>query len=103
MLLHFVACGINIRNLLDWAFFWEKQGNEVDVKWLNDFLECHHMNEFFSIINSICVNVFGFEATFFPSISLNSDLKYRVLNEILYPKYNRLGAHNRNIFKRVLF
>ena len=26
MLMHFVACGINLRNILDWAFFWEKEG-----------------------------------------------------------------------------
>lgn len=31
---HFVAEGITLRNVLDWAFFMEKHSKEVDWKWL---------------------------------------------------------------------
>ena len=38
-IIEFAATGINLRQLLDWAFFVEKHGHEVDWHWLENVLE----------------------------------------------------------------
>ena len=68
-LIEFAATGLNLRQLLDWAFFWEKHGKEVDVKWLCNLIEKYQMTAFFNIINAICVEELGFQSTIFPSAS----------------------------------
>lgn len=103
MLMHFVGTKMNIRQLIDWGFFWEKQGKVVDVKWLSDLLEKHHMMPFFNIINAICVEDIGFQASIFPSVQFLPYVKDCVLKEILQPEFDWLKAHDKNVIKRVLF
>lgn len=103
MLMHFVGTNINIRQLIDWGFFWEKHGTEVDKKWIRGLLEKHHMANFFNIINAICVEDLGFQASVFPSVQYNPFMKDRVLEEIFQPEFDWTKAHNKNIFKRILF
>lgn len=82
----FAAGSINIRQLLDWAFFLEKHGKEVDWDWLHSVLDEYHMRDFYNCINGICVDNLGFESTLFPLLQFNSCQKDRVLNEILDPE-----------------
>ena len=103
MLMHFVAIGISIRHLLDWAFFWEKEGKGVDKRWLKEVVDRYHMSAFFNIINAICVHDLGFDACVFPSIQCNPELKEKVLNDTLCPEYDWRDAHQRGLLKRVLF
>ena len=103
MLMHFVGTKMNMRQLIDWGFFWEKQGDKVDKKWLSDLLEKHHMAAFFNIINGICVEELGFQSTIFPSVQFVPYMKGRVLKEILEPEFDWLKAHDKNVIKRVLF
>lgn len=103
MLMHFVGTKMNIRQLIDWGFFWEKQGNDVDVKWLSELLEKHHMSAFFNIINGICVEELGFQSTIFPSVHYIPEMKDRVLKEISQPEFDWLKAHDKNVFKRITF
>lgn len=103
MLMHFVGTKMNIRQLIDWGFFWEKQGNDVDVKWLSELLEKHHMSAFFNIINGICVVELGFQSTIFPSVHYIPEMKDRVLKEISQPEFDWLKAHDKNVFKRITF
>lgn len=103
MLMHFVACGINLRNILDWAFFWEKHGKNVDVEWYREVLEQYNMSAFFGIVNAICVEDLGFNPNIFPSVQFNSLLKERVLQDTLFPKYNWIDAHRLSFFPRLLF
>lgn len=103
MLMHFVGTNMNIRQLIDWGFFWEKFGDKVDKERLCDLLEKHHMANFFNIINAICVEDLGFQASVFPSVQYNSFMKDRVLEEIFQPEFDWTKAHNKNTFKRVLF
>lgn len=42
--------------MLDWAFFVEKHGNEVDWDWLEGLLDKYHMKAFFGCVNAICVD-----------------------------------------------
>lgn len=85
----FAAFYVTLRQLLDWAFFIEKHTNEIDWKWLNEVMELYHMKEFFNCINAICVEELGFGASIFNGVQFNPNLKEKVLNDILEPKYPR--------------
>ena len=98
----FAAFSVSLRQVLDWAFFVKKQGNEVDWKWLFGILEKYNMKDFFNTINAICVENLGFQAEIFPSVQFLSSLKERVLEDILSPKFPRespQGLIPRLIFK----
>ena len=103
MLMHFVAVGMSIRNILDWGFFWEKHGKAVDINWLNEVLSNFNMRDFFNIINAICVEDLDFSPGIFPTIQYNPFLKERILKEILEPEYDKKEAHHPNPIKRLLF
>ena len=103
MLMHFVACGVNMRNILDWAFFWEKEGRKVDSVWLKGIVDQYHMDAFFNIVNAICVNDLGFAPNIFPSVQYNPTLKERVLKDTLEPEYDWMDAHRLGFLKRILF
>lgn len=85
---HFTSTSITLRQVLDWAFFVEKHTNEIDWKWLIDVLKKYHMIEFYNTINAISVGDLGFDAKYFPNVQFRPDLKDKVLNDILYPKYS---------------
>lgn len=40
---HFASEGINLRQVLDWAFFVEKHTKEIDLPWLVSVLDEYHM------------------------------------------------------------
>lgn len=87
MVSHFAAAEISLRHLLDWTFFVEKHGKEVDWEWLDGMLVKYHMKDFFHLINAICVEDLGFPADIFPSMQSDPELKERVLDDILDPEY----------------
>lgn len=96
---HFASTGINLRQVLDWAFFAEKHTNEIDWDWLKSVLDNYHMTDFFNCLNAICVEDLGFSTSIFHGVQFNPGLKDRVLNDILTPAYtveNRLA----NMLKR---
>lgn len=102
MVSHFAAAEISMRHVLDWAFFVEKHGKEVDWEWLDSMLVKYHMKDFFHLINAICVENLGFHADIFPSMQIDPELKERVLDDILDPKYAAAepqGFMNRMIYK----
>ena len=84
---HFASIGINLRQVLDWAFFWEKHSKEVDWEWFIGLVEKFHMKEFFDCINATCVEDLGFNVKLFPYIQFNPTVKERVVNDILSPEY----------------
>lgn len=102
MVSHFAAAEISLRHVLDWAFFVEKHGKDVDWEWLDGMLVKYHMKDFFHLINAICVEDLGFHADIFPSMQIDPELKERVLDDILDPKYAAAepqGFMNRMIYK----
>lgn len=103
MLMHFVACGINLRNILDWAFFWEKEGEKVDKVWIKEIAEQFHMSAFLNIINDICVDNLGFASSIFPCVQFSPDMKERVLKDTLYPEFDWTEAHKRSLIPRLVF
>ncbi len=99
--LHFSTGEITLRQVLDWAFFVEKHGKEVDWERIESIYEQFKMRELYGIINAICVEELGFETSIFHYVQFNPALKKRVLNDILSPEFP--GEMPNNIFKRVLF
>lgn len=102
-IIEFAASGINLRQLLDWAFFVEKHGCEVDWHWLESLLDKYGMKELYGIFNAICVEEFGFKSEIFNYVQFNSSTKKRVLKEILCPKYDKTKAHDSIVIKRIFF
>jgi len=83
----FTSFSMSFRQLIDWGFFVEKHTKEVDWDWLIGVLKKFHMMEFYNTINAICVDDLGFDARIFPNVQFLPDLKEKVLNDILFPKY----------------
>jgi hypothetical protein len=106
---HFASTGMNLRQLLDWAFFVEKQGKEVDWEWLQGVLKKYGMLKMFDVMNVICVEDLGFNLVESLGFSVESQLKSvefiklkgRVLSDILEPEINEKSP--RHVWKRVPF
>jgi len=101
MVSHFAAAEISLRQVLDWAFFVEKHGKEVNWEWLQSVLDKYHMKEFFNIINAICVVDLGFSAGLFPTVQFLPCLKERVLDDILEPVF--VSVEPRGFFSRMIY
>lgn len=101
MVSHFAAAEITLRQVLDWAFFVEKHTKEVDWNWLVNLLDMYHMKDFFNLINAICVEDLGFPIGIFPEVRFVPELKKRVLEDILDPKYT--AAEPKGFIPRVIF
>lgn len=85
---HFAAAEITLRQVLDWAFFVEKHGSEVDWPWLMGALEEFGLRRFFDVLNAICVEDLGFVFNDNVIINVDRELKSRVLEDILEPEFN---------------
>lgn len=90
---HFAAAEITLRQVLDWAFFVEKHGREVDWSWLIGVLEEFGLKRFFNVLNAICVEDIGFafgglKAYGLQLMDVDKALKERVLGDILEPEFN---------------
>lgn len=86
-MLHFVLGEFSLRQLLDWAFFVENHGKEVDWPWLLDILEKYGMMPAFNTFNAICVEDLGVEAQIFPCVQFVPSIKDRVMAEIMHPEF----------------
>lgn len=84
---HFAAEGITLRQVLDWAFFVKKHTKEIDWGWLIDLLEKYHMKDFYNCLNTISIENLGFSVDVFTGVQFEPNLKKRILNDILMPKY----------------
>lgn len=100
-LVHFAAGGINLRQLLDWGFFAEKNMDRVDWKWLEATAKEYHMYDFYLCLNSLCVRDLGF--TSLSSLPQTPDLalKERVLQDILSPEFGR--DMPKRLFPRIVY
>ena len=101
LMMHFASEGIMLRQVVDWGFFVEKHGKEVDWNYVLEVLDQFGMHQMFNIINAICVEDLRFDVAYFPTVQFEPKLKDRVLNEILVPKYS--ASVPKNIFSRVAF
>ena len=101
LMMHFASEGIMLRQVVDWGFFVEKNGKDVDWDYVLDVLDQFGMRQMFNTINAICVGDLGFDVAYFPTVQFEPNLKDRVLKEILDPEYSN---HTPTDFiKRVIF
>ena len=101
MQMHFGGEEISIRQLLDWAFFVEKHGKDVDWKWLMNVMEKFGMMHAFSIFNRVCVENLAFSESLFPKVLYSPVLKEKVLKDILNPEYG--SELPDELFPRIVF
>lgn len=85
---NFASTGMQLRQLLDWGFFVEKQGKNVDWEWLLSILKHFGMKPLFDIFNAICVEDLGFNSKIFPYVQFFPVINERVLNDILSPEFS---------------
>jgi hypothetical protein len=85
--IEFAASGLNLRQLLDWAFFVKAHRKEVDWDWLLGVLDQFGMKTMFDTFNAICVDDLGFSSSIFPYVQFEPRLKERVLNDIISPLF----------------
>lgn len=100
-MLHFTSTEMSIRQILDWGLFVKAHTNEIDWDWLLGLVDEFHLHEFLNIINAICVEELGFEASIFHSMQFNHVLKDRVLNDTFSPEFS--GQEPSNILRRIWF
>lgn len=101
MMMHFASEEITLRQLLDWAFFVEKHGKNVDWTGIIDIIERFGMKPAFEIFNAICVEDLGFDSGIFPHVQCGQSLKDKVMREILSPEF---GVElPQEFYRRVLF
>ena len=98
---HFSGANITLRQVLDLAFFIEKNIKSINLEWLNEMLERYHLKEFSSIINAVCVEDLGFSPNIFSNIQFNPQLKEKVLGDILNPKYG--SEEPEYLFPRLIY
>lgn len=99
---HFAAAEINLRQVLDWAFFVKNHTKEIDWKWLDGMLQKYSMKDFVNCINGICVEDLGFDAGIFQEVQFLPALKDQILDDILNPEYTSTepeGLLHRMIYK----
>jgi len=99
---HFAATEINLRQLLDWAFFVKEWGKKIDWQWLEDVLGRFGMLDLYYIFNAICIDDLGFsKASFHEQRKVDPGLKDKVLTEILSPV--SFGEMPNRLIKRVVW
>ncbi len=97
----FTSFSMTLRQVLDWGFFVEKHTKEVNWEWLIEVLKKFHMIEFYNTINAISVGDLGFDGKIFPSVQFRPDVKDKVLNDILYPKFS--ASEPSHLIPRLLY
>lgn len=100
-MIEFAASGINLRQILDWAFFVEKHTKEIDWEWLEGVLEEYGMERLYDVFNAICIGDLGFDVSLFPNVQFLPSIRDRVLKEILNPVIP--NEKPRSFFARVIW
>lgn len=98
---HFASMEINLRQVLDWAFFIKKHTNEIDWPWLVGLLEKYNLKDFYYCINAICFGDLGFNVNIFPQVQYIPGIKDRILGEIIHPAIS--GVQPRGLFPRIVW
>jgi len=98
---HFAAEEMNLRQLLDWAYFIKVHGPEID--WDDLYADCIKWNKvkYLDAVNAICVDYLGFSASDFPVRTPDKQLEDRVLGDIMSPEFDEKAP--KGFIKGVLF
>lgn len=99
--LHFSTGEINLRQLLDWAFFVRAHGKDVDWERTENVIEQFGMKEIYGIFNAICVEELGFVPNIFNFVQYNPFLKQRAVEDIM--RVTPANEVPMNMFRRVFY
>lgn len=89
---HFAGDHITLRHLLDWAFFVDREWQEVDWDLVVFWARKLGQLRFLSCLNGLCVEQLGLEAGKFPPLERDAALEQRVLEDILQPTFCEKGS-----------
>ena len=100
-IIEFAACGLNFRQVLDWALFVKKHGDKIDWEWLLTVLDRFHMRDFYNTINAICVEDLGFDSNDYPYIQYSPSIKDKVLYDLFIPVFD--GGKPTKLLPRIIW
>lgn len=89
---HFSGSHITLRHLLDWAFFVDKDWEDVDWSWVTAQVERMGQLRFMSCIDALCVDYLGIAAEKFPPLARDEALEKRVLEDVMRPSFGESGS-----------
>ena len=90
--LHFASTGMNLRQLLDWGFFVEKNRDRVDWPWFVGVCNEFYLTRFLGCLNALCIEALGFDEVLFSGMPCLGPEKDRVLNDMLGKDKGRVLA-----------
>jgi len=89
---HFAGDHITLRHLLDWAFFVDKEWQEIDWDLVVSWARKLGLLRFLGCLNGLCVGQLGLEAGKYPSMERDVALEQRVMEDILQPTFSKKGS-----------
>jgi len=84
---HFAPVDMNLRQLLDWLFFLQKNNDRIDWPKVETEFHKSRLDKFAGVLNAIGVEYLGMDKTLFRHLESDSALVKRVLFEILEPEF----------------
>ena len=88
---HFLAEGIGLKHVLDWATFLQKEQQNID--WNRFYVDCerYHLKRFIVAMTDIAVHKLGVEITV-PEIEVDSPYADKLLDSVLYDDAKVFGT-----------
>jgi len=83
---HFASVKMTVRQVLDWAFFIEKHGMEIELEKYIAYLKEVGMYRFYNVLGLFCIRELGFDAALFHGL-YDDGLYGRFRSEILSPEF----------------
>ena len=98
---HFLTEGIKLRHILDWALL--LQAEQDNIEWIEFYAWCDrmHYTKFVDAITAIAVDYLGIEVSN-PMIHTQSDLRDKVLDDVLYGKESIHNTGASKFQKRIM-
>ncbi len=85
---HFASVEILLRHVLDWGTFVARYHDSIHWDRVLPVLEQFSMTQFMACLDAICIEDLGFDASHFPALPVDRELKRRVLQDIEVPEFN---------------
>lgn len=85
---HFAAVEIMLRHVLDWGTFVTANYDSIHWDRVLKVLKQFGMTQFMACLNAICIEDLGFDASRFPTLPADPDLKRRILQDIEVPEFD---------------
>ena len=98
---HFLTEGIKLRHLLDWALLLRAEQDNIDWESFYKWCDKMHYTKFADALTAIAVEYLGIEVTN-PEIHFESNLRDRILDDILYNEQSVNNTKASKLKKRLM-